>query len=126
MDRNTKDITQTNERTPETPRTVGWRTWYPAAGRIVLHKADGWGDVRVAAELGVNRHTCRLWRQCMLGDGPNGLWEVALGLGRKPKAGLAAKIIQATQVTKPKGQTHWSGREMARQQLQHGFRRRFV
>jgi len=75
--------------------------------RIILLKADGLGDVDVAQELHINRHTCRLWRQRMLSDGPSGLWEVAPGRRRKPRAGLAAKVIEATLSTKPTGQTHW-------------------
>jgi hypothetical protein len=59
------------------------------------------------------------WRQRMLADGPPGLWEVAPGRGRKPRAGLAAKVIEATLSTKPKGQTHWSSRGMAREQGVH-------
>jgi transposase len=87
--------------------------------RIILLKADGMNDIRVAEKLGVNRHTCRLWRQRMLADGPSGLWEVAPGRGRKPRADLAAKLIEATLSTKPKGQTHWSSRGMAREQGVH-------
>jgi transposase len=96
-----------------TPQQVALRC------RIVLRQADGWSDIRIAAHLGINRHTCRLWRQRLLAEGPSGLWEVAAGRGRKPQAGLAAKIIEATLTTKPKGQTHWSSREMARQQGVH-------
>jgi transposase len=96
-----------------TPQQVALRC------RIILHKADGRSDVQTAADLGINRHTCRLWRLRMLAEGPASLWEVAEGRGRKPQAGLAAKIIEATLATKPKGQTHWSSREMARQQGVH-------
>ena len=96
-----------------TPQQVALRC------RIILLNADGWSDVKIASELGVNRHTCRLWRQRMLTDGPKGLWEVAAGRGRKPQAGLAEKIIEATLAMKPEGQTHWSSREMARQQGVH-------
>ena len=87
--------------------------------RIILLKAEGASDLRVAEQLHIHRHTCRLWRIRMLADGPSGLWEVAPGRGRKPQAGLAAKIIEATLTTKPKGQTHWSSRGMAREQGVH-------
>lgn len=83
--------------------------------RIILRKAEGWSDLRTASELGVNRHTCRLWRLRMLADGPSALWQVAEGRGRKPRAGLAERIIGTTLETKPKGQTHWSSRKMAQQ-----------
>ena len=87
--------------------------------RIILLKAEGASDLRVAEQLQIHRHTCRLWRIRMLTDGPSGLWEVAPGRGRKPQAGLAAKITEATLTTKPKGQTHWSSRGMAREQGVH-------
>jgi transposase len=96
-----------------TPQQVALRC------RIILLKADGMSDAHIAHQLGVNRHTCRLWRQRMLGDGPSALWEIAAGRGRKPQAGLAAKIIEATLSSKPRGQTHWSSREMAREQGVH-------
>lgn len=87
--------------------------------RIILLKADGLDDVRIAERLHVNRHTCRLWRQRLSEAGPSGLWEVAPGRGRKPRAGLAAQVIEATLTSKPKGQTHWSSRGMARAQGIH-------
>ncbi len=122
MDRKINGITLSNEdrKTLEewagahgTPQQVALRC------RIVLRQADGWSDLRISAHLGINRHTCRLWRKRMLADGPSGLWEVAAGRGRKPQAGLAAKIIEATLTTKPKGETHWSSRAMAQQQGVH-------
>jgi transposase len=122
MDRKTKGITLSDEHRKlleewvgahGTPQQVALRC------RIVLRQADGWSDLRIAAHLGINRHTCRLWRERMLADGPSGLWDVAAGRGRKPQAGLAAKIIEATLTTKPKGETHWSSRAMARQQGVH-------
>jgi transposase len=92
-----------------TPQQVAMRC------RIILRKADGWSDLRIASDLNVCRHTCRLWRLRLLAKGPSSLWEVAEGRGRKPQAGLAAKIIETTLETKPKGQTHWSSRGMAKE-----------
>lgn len=122
MDRNDTCITLSDEHRKlleewvaahGTPQQVALRC------RIILHKADGRSDAQTASDLGINRHTCRLWRLRMLADGPSSLWEVAEGRGRKPQAGLAARIIEATLATKPEGQTHWSSREMARQQGVH-------
>lgn len=96
-----------------TPQQVALRC------RIILLKADGGSDAQIAAQLGINRHTCRLWRQRMLAEGPASLWEIAAGRGRRPQLGLAAKIIKATLAKKPKGQTHWSSRAMAREQGVH-------
>jgi transposase len=92
-----------------TPQQVAMRC------RIILRKADGWSDLRIASDLNICRHTCRLWRLRLLAKGPSSLWEVAEGRGRKPQAGLAAKIIETTLETKPKGQTHWSSRGMAKE-----------
>ena len=84
--------------------------------RIVLGKAQGLSDARWAEELKINRHTCRLWRQRFVAGGPESLWEVAEGRGRKPQPGLAQKIVEATVRSKPAGQTHGSTRTMTRAQ----------
>lgn len=93
-----------------TPQQVALRC------RIVLLSHQGRNDLEIAKELGVNRHTCRLWRERFVVEGPDGLWEVAEGRGRKPEPGLAEQIIKATLETKPEGQTHWSSRTMAKAQ----------
>ena len=84
--------------------------------RIVLLAHQGYADVEIAEELGLNRHTCRLWRERFIHEGPAGLWAVAEGRGRKPQAGLARRIVEATVSSKPAGQTHWSTRTMAKAQ----------
>ncbi len=84
--------------------------------RIVLLNDQGLTDLEIAEELGVNRHTCRLWRERFTAEGPEGLWEVAQGRGRKPEPGLAERIVKATLESKPEGQTHWSTRTMAEEQ----------
>jgi len=86
---------------------------------IVLLKDQGWSDERIARQLHCNRHTCRLWRQRFKDGGPEALWEIAQGRGRKPKPGLAEKILEATLHRKPEGQTHWSTRTMAQAQGVH-------
>src|ERR1700751_2143419 len=87
--------------------------------RIVLLAHQGYSDLAIADELGVNWHTCRLWRRRVVAEGPEGLWEVAEGRGRRPQSGLAERIIKATLQTKPKGQTHWSSRTLAKAQGVH-------
>jgi transposase len=84
--------------------------------RIVLLSHQGLTDLEIAEELGVNRHTCRLWRERFMAEGPEGLWEVAQGRGRKPEPGLAERVVKATLESKPDGQTHWSTRTMAEEQ----------
>ena len=87
--------------------------------RILLLTHQGYSDLAIADELEVNRHTCRLWRERFTAEGAEGLWEVAEGRGRKPRPGLAERIIKATVGSKPKGQTQWSSRTMARAQGVH-------
>lgn len=51
-----------------------------------------------------------------MAEGPQSLWAVAEGRGRKPQPGLAQRIVKATLGSKPAGQTHWSTRTMAKAQ----------
>ena len=84
--------------------------------RIVLLSAQGQVDGAVAAQVGVNRHTVRLWRQRFGEQGMAGLGD-ASGRGRKPY--LDAKIKQAivTGAVQPAAhRTRWSCRSMARAQ----------
>jgi transposase len=108
-----QELLETWVRAHGTPQQVVTRC------RIVLLAHQGSSDLTIADELGVNRHTCRLWRKRFVAEGPKGLWEVAEGRGRRPQSGLAERIINATLQTKPKGQTHWSSRTMAKAQGVH-------
>jgi transposase len=84
--------------------------------RIVLLSAEGGADGAVAAQVGVNRHTVRLWRQRFGEQGLAGLAD-APGRGRKPY--LDAKITQAIvtgAVQPPAHRARWSCRSMARVQ----------
>jgi len=84
--------------------------------RIVLLSAEGRTDGAVAAQVGVNRHTVRLWRQRFGDQGLAGLVD-ATGRGRKPY--LDARIKQAIvtgAVQPPAHRTRWSCRSMARVQ----------
>ena len=93
-----KDLLTHRSEAPTTPQPVVKR------GRILLRKSSGAPDEEIADEVGVHRPTCRLWRQRFLQAGPDGLWAVKAGRGRKPTAGLAEKIVRATRETPPKGQ----------------------
>jgi transposase len=95
-----------------TPQQVVMRS------RIILLASQGKPDTRIASELGINRHTCRLWRQRYIDQGVSGLWGIAPGRGKKPIYGpeRVGEVIDATLQTKPKGQTHWSTRAMAKSQ----------
>ena len=61
--------------------------------RLVLLMAAGVPAARAAKTVGTNRHTAELWRDRFRESGPDTLWEIALGRGRKPRAGLAARIV---------------------------------
>jgi transposase len=84
--------------------------------RIVLLCGEGQSDLKVAAQLSVNRHTCRLWRQRFAAGGPSALWRIAPGRGRKPDARRHQRIVRATTGRKPKGETHWTTRTLAQDQ----------
>jgi hypothetical protein len=68
--------------------------------------------------MNINFKTVALWRKRTLSEGPDCLWEVATGRGRKPKftADKVEEVINATLQTCPKGATHWSCRTMAEKQ----------
>ena len=92
-----------------TPQQVALRC------RIVLAVASGKAEMAIAAENRVNRKTVRLWRERFRDGGPQALWEVAPGRGRKPSydATRIKTVIDTTLQTKPKGSMHWSCRTMA-------------
>jgi transposase len=95
-----------------TPQQVALRC------RIILAVAAGKTEIAIATENGVNRKTVRLWRERFRGGGPQSLWEIASGRGRKSSydAARIKAVIDATLQTKPKGSTHWSCRTMAAEQ----------
>jgi transposase len=82
--------------------------------RLILLMASGTPALQAAKTVGTNRHTAELWRDRFREHGPDTLWEIAPGRGRKPRAGLAARIVETTLQSKPRGQTHWSSRQLAR------------
>lgn len=95
-----------------TPQQVALRC------RMVLAAAAGRTNLTISEEFGVNPKTVALWRERFVEAGPEGLWEIAPGRGRKPTYGAAKikRIVQATLSTKPRGMTQWSCRQMAQAQ----------
>jgi len=93
-----------------TPQQVAQRC------RIILAAAKGHQDNDIAKSMEMNFKTVALWRQRFCREGPDCLWEVAAGRGRKPQftAGKIEEIINATLQTRPPGATHWSCRTMAK------------
>ena len=64
-----------------TPQQVALRC------HIVLSAGEGLSDYEIATKLEANRKTVMLWRRRFEQKGPEGLWEVAAGRGRKPTYG---------------------------------------
>jgi len=95
-----------------TPQQVSQRC------QIVLAAAQGQQDKAIAAALEINFKTVALWRNRFCVEGPDCLWEVAAGRGRKARLTPEdiERILDATLQTKPAGATHWSCRTMAKAQ----------
>ena len=95
-----------------TPQQVSQRC------QIVLAADQGQQDKAIAADLEINFKTVALWRNRFRGEGPDCLWEVAEGRGRKARLTSEdiEKIVDTTLQTKPAGATHWSCRTMAQAQ----------
>jgi transposase/DNA-binding CsgD family transcriptional regulator len=96
----------------KTPQQVAQRC------RIVLAAAQGRQDKDIAANIGINQKTAALWRRRFSNEGPDCLWEVASGRGRKPRLtpDKVEEIINATLQTTPLSATQWSCRTMAERQ----------
>src|SRR4051812_18326014 len=75
-----------------TPQQVALRC------RIILAVAAGKTEIAIASENGENRKTVRLWRERFRSGGPQALWEIAPGRGRKPSydAARIKAVIDAT------------------------------
>jgi transposase len=95
-----------------TPQQVAQRC------RIVLSASKGQKDKDIAEAMKINFKTVALWRKRFSSEGPDCLWEVAAGRGRKPMltADKIEKVIDATLQTLPRGATQWSCRTMAEEQ----------
>ena len=84
--------------------------------KIVLCFADGMPKAAIARHLSTSRPTVDLWLSRFDETGPEGLLRDAPRPGgRKPlDSGKEAEIVQWTLHRKPKGQTHWSSRTLAK------------
>ena len=92
-----------------TPQQVALRC------EIVLAAAAGETNLQVAQASAVDVKTVALWRGRFIDSGPEGLWEIAPGRGRKAtySSRKIKSIVQATTSTRPDGMTQWSCRTMA-------------
>lgn len=85
--------------------------------KVVLASASGASDVDVARKLRTSANTVGLWRRRFLAGGVDGLLdEPRPGAPRTVTDAMVEKVVVETLETTPKGATHWSTREMAKQQ----------
>jgi transposase len=84
--------------------------------RIVLACADGLSNTQVGADLGIHPTTVATWRKRFVAGRLEGLAdEKRPGPARTVSDEKVEDVIVRTLETTPKGATHWSTREMARQ-----------
>jgi transposase len=107
-----RDVLERWMRGHGTPQSIATRA------RIVLLAAGGVPNRAIASELSVGRPTVIMWRKRFAEGGPDALTHTKKGRGRKPSipSDKIKAIIDATLHTKPKGETHWSCRSMAKAQ----------
>jgi len=84
--------------------------------KALLMAADGVANEHIAASVGVSPTTVRAWRSRFAEDGLAKLGQVRTGRGPKPSITpqQVEQIVHDTLHAKPKGETHWSTRSMAR------------
>ena len=77
---------------------------------------QGKSSQAIGKKLKVSQPTIRRWKERFLQSGTDGLTKIAAGRGRKPSLSRrkVAAVVRATLHGKPKGQTHWSCRTMAK------------
>jgi transposase len=86
--------------------------------QALLLAADGVANTRISVQVGVSTMTVREWRDRFTAEGLAKFGRVRGGRGRKPSipAEQVEAIVQATLQDKPRGETHWSCRSMAKAQ----------
>jgi transposase len=86
--------------------------------RVLLAAAEGATNDAIARDVGISRPCVAAWRKRYDEGGLSGVLNVRPGRGRKASITQqkVEQIIKATTQTKPKGQTHWSCRTMAKAQ----------
>jgi len=84
--------------------------------QALLLAGQGIANTRIAEAVGVTSVTVRAWRDRFSEHGLKDLGVVREGRGRKPSisAETVAAIVHATVHEKPRGETHWSCRTMAK------------
>ena len=93
-------------------RTVSFQLVQRA--RIILECAAGLGTTEVAKKLGLAVSTVSKWRSRFLRDRTKALHDLPRPkTERKLEDEIVEEVVRLTLQTKPKGQTHWSTRQLA-------------
>jgi transposase len=84
--------------------------------KIILRSAEGTPDSTIVREFRCSKDTVRKWRKRFLKKRIDGLYdEPRPGVERTISDDKIEEIVVKTLETTPKGATHWSTREMAKQ-----------
>jgi transposase len=108
-------ITLTDEQRAELKRRARSQTMDARAvrrARIVLLASEGIGNHEIARRLEISRNQVIEWRNRFAQGGIAAISGDLPRSGRKPRID-AARIVQVTTQTLPKGATHWSTRTLA-------------
>ena len=118
MGRPPTPITLTVEQRRDLERWAAGRTvshQLVVRARIILACADGMGTKDVAALVGVTPQTVSRWRTRFWKGGTRALHDLPRpNTDRKLSDEKVEELIRTTLQTKPKGQTHWSTRQLAK------------
>jgi transposase len=106
-----REVLETLAKSPSAAHRVVQRA------RALLLAGKGVSNTRIGEVVGISRPTVLAWRGQFEKDGLVGFGEVAKGRGRKPSISdeKVAEIVELTLHSKPKGETQWSCRSMAKQ-----------
>lgn len=84
--------------------------------KIILMAAGGLNNMTVAQRMGLSNYTVGIWRQRFVKQGLMGLYdELRPGGPRSIHDEQIARLIRKTLKTKPKNQTHWTCRSIAKE-----------
>jgi transposase len=94
------------------PQKHVWRA------QIVLLTADGCGTAEIMRNAGVSKTVVWRWQERFMTDGVAGLLRDKTRPSRIPplEAGIAARVVSATQADPPGETTHWTAAAMAKVQ----------
>lgn len=110
LDEETREKLAVIARRPKTSQRLAMRA------KIVLWAADGLASKEVAARAGCSQQSVCKWRERFRLGGIEALVdEPRPGAQRRATDALVEEVITKTLETTPKGQTHWTQRDMAKE-----------